>query len=90
MLFQRRAYSVPFWLNVDTHRLQFPELIEHFDDKNNKVYNNTKTVFRMIFEKNLLWVENNFNGIWVELKFSRDREFSLAQDWGILPKYEVI
>ena len=46
----------------------------------------------MIFEKNLLWVDNNFNGIWVELKFmiSRDHEFSLAQDWGILPKYEVI
>ena len=44
----------------------------------------------MIFEKNLLWVENNFNGIWVELKFSRDHEFLLAQDWGILPKYEVI
>ena len=32
MLFQMRAYSVQFWLNVDTHRLQFPELIEHFDE----------------------------------------------------------
>ena len=32
MLFQMRAYSVPFWLNVDTHGLQFPELIEHFDE----------------------------------------------------------
>ena len=32
MLFQMRAYSVPFWLNVDTHQLQFPELIEHFDE----------------------------------------------------------
>ena len=32
VLFQMKAYSVPLWLNVDTHRLQFPESIEHFDE----------------------------------------------------------